>query len=106
MPDSSSPTAGPIWPQVFAAKAQQGTKYRFLFGDPDSEVVHQRCDEEGIGDGLAARIRLSMRYLGDLLDVPGVEMRQHRTILYNSLFRFDEDLLVNTHVLGGPLFRR
>jgi len=33
---------------------------------------------------------------------PGVEARQHGTTLYNSLFRFDDDILVNTHAYGVP----
>ena len=33
---------------------------------------------------------------------PGIEVRQHRTVLYNSLYRFDDEMLVNTHVVGSP----
>jgi hypothetical protein len=34
--------------------------------------------------------------------VPGLEIRQHTSILYNSLYRFDDQLLVNMHVYGAP----
>jgi hypothetical protein len=37
-----------------------------------------------------------------LLDVPRIEVRAHATTLYNSLYRFDQDLLVNTHAYGAP----
>jgi hypothetical protein len=30
------------------------------------------------------------------------EVRAHGTTLYNSLYRFDDDLLVNTHAYGAP----
>jgi hypothetical protein len=31
-----------------------------------------------------------------------VEVRFHATTLYNSIYRFDNDLLVNAHVYGAP----
>jgi hypothetical protein len=34
--------------------------------------------------------------------VPSIEVRAHGTTLYNSLYRFDQDLLVNTHAYGAP----
>jgi hypothetical protein len=34
--------------------------------------------------------------------VQGLEARKHDTTLYTSIFRFDEDLLANTHVYGAP----
>lgn len=37
-----------------------------------------------------------------LLRIPGVEIRQHNTVLYNSIYRFDDEMLVNTHVVGSP----
>lgn len=87
---------------TFVNKARQGTRTRMMFGDPDSQVVAQRGDEEGIGSDLAARIRLSLASLREAAGVPGVEIRQHSTILYNSIYRFDEDMLVNIHVYGAP----
>ena len=70
-------------------------------GDPDSDAVQRRGDEEGIGAGLAARIRISLSYLAPALDAAGVQARLHDTTLYASLYRFDDDLLVNTHVYGA-----
>lgn len=35
-----------------------------------------------------------------LLGIPGVEVRTHGTTLYNSLYRADDQLLVNAHVFG------
>ncbi|MEU1543486.1 hypothetical protein ABZ461_36365 [Actinacidiphila glaucinigra] len=75
---------------------------RILLGDPDSEAVRQRGDEEGIGGDLAARARITRRYLEPTMTTPGVEVRSHDTILYNSIYRFDDDVLVNPHVLGAP----
>lgn len=94
--------SNPDFVGTMVKKAQAGLQCRFLFGDPASAVVAARGDEEGIGDGLAARVRTSLRYLGPALSSEGIEVRLHDTILYNSLYRFDDDLLVNMHVHGTP----
>ncbi|MBW1598998.1 helix-turn-helix domain-containing protein [Streptomyces sp. JJ38] len=85
-----------------ADKAKAGAQIRVMLGDPESEMVRQRGDEEGIGDALAARAKISHHYMAAALGTPGVELRLHDTILYNSIYRFDDELLVNPHVLGAP----
>lgn len=92
----------PDLPNQLIEKAKGGAQVRILLGDPDSEMVHQRGEEEGIGDDLAARARITRRYLEPATTTPGVEIRLHDTILYNSIYRFDDDVLVNPHVLGAP----
>ena len=74
---------------------------RMLLGDPGSEAVARRGQEEGVGDSLAARIRLSMAFLAPVFDVTGIQLRMHETTLYNSIFRFDDDILVNLHTYGA-----
>jgi transcriptional regulator with XRE-family HTH domain len=82
-------------------KAENGTKVRLLLGDPVSTEVNQRSVEEGIGDGtVAAKVRNALAFYRPLDGVPGVEIRCHGTTLYNSIYRFDEEMLVNTHVYG------
>src|SRR4051794_3207957 len=88
-------------PALFRRKAQEGVGIRLLLGDPSSEAVARRGAEEGVGDAMAARIRMSMLYMQPAFDVSGVEVRFHGTTLYNSIFRFDSDLLVNMHVYGA-----
>ncbi|MGH3850150.1 MAG: DUF5919 domain-containing protein, partial [Pseudonocardiaceae bacterium] len=82
-------------------KAEDGTKIRLLLGDPGSRAVTRRSVEEGIGKGtMAAKVRdLLVRYR-PLDGIPGIEIRCHGTTLYNSIYRFDEEMLVNTHVYG------
>lgn len=88
-------------PTLLRAKAEEGVTIRLLFGNPDSEVVARRGAEEQVGAAMAARIRLSMSYMQPAFEVRGVEARVHETTLYNSIFRFDDDLLVNTHAYGA-----
>lgn len=92
----------PELPRLLTRKAAAGTAVRLLLGDPASEAVRRRGEEEGIGADLTARIRLSLSGLRPLLDGSGAAVRLHDTTLYCSTYRFDDDLFVNTHVLGAP----
>jgi len=87
---------------VIKAKAAGGVRVRILIGDPESEAVDLRGDEEGIGAGMAERVRIVLGHLAPALDAPGVELRQHSTTLYNSIYRSDGTMLANTHVYGSP----
>ncbi|MGW1176285.1 helix-turn-helix domain-containing protein [Kitasatospora sp. NPDC002543] len=87
---------------MLAQRAAAGVKVRLCFGDPQGHAVAIRGREEGIGDALAAKIGASLTYYRPLLGTPGCEIRLHDTTLYTSLFRYDDDLLVNPHVWGQP----
>jgi transcriptional regulator with XRE-family HTH domain len=87
-------------PALVRRKAEDGVQVRLLYGDPESDAIALRGAEEGIGDGLAARIRLVLVYMREAFEAPGVSVRLHGTALYNSLYRFDDDLLVNMHGYG------
>lgn len=92
----------PGFAETLVDKARQGVRVRLLFGDPEAPAVALRGEEEGIGDLLGARCRLSWGYLAPILRTPGLEARQHGTTLYNSIFRFDNTLLANAHTIGAP----
>jgi transcriptional regulator with XRE-family HTH domain len=88
-------------PALLQRKAEEGVAIRFLLGDPESEALARRGAEEQVGEAMAARVRLSMSYLQPAFGVPGIAVRLHGTTLYNSIFRFDDELLVNTHAYGA-----
>jgi hypothetical protein len=96
------PDGHPELAKVLIAKAEQGTAIRLALGDPDSEAVRLRGQEEHIGEGVAARIRLSLAYLDEAIRAPGVDLRLHATTLYNSIYRLDGAMLVNIHAYGFP----
>lgn len=83
-------------------KAHAGTRVRIVLGDPDGKHVWQRGTEEGIDAVMIARIRNALILYGPLADEPGVELRLHDTVLYNSIYRGDDELLVNTHAYRLP----
>src|SRR5689334_13175676 len=87
--------------QTLADKAAAGVTVRIAFGDPDSEAIDLRGREERLGKGtLGARIRYGLVPYSPLQGLPGIEFRFHTTTLYNSIFRFDEEMIVNNHVYG------
>ncbi|HEY8474307.1 MAG TPA: XRE family transcriptional regulator [Natronosporangium sp.] len=88
--------------RILRKKADAGVTVRILLGDPDCEHVAQRGADEGIDDAMAARIRNAIALYKPLRDIAGIEFRLHRTILYNSIFRADDQMLVNSHIYGFP----
>lgn len=92
-------------PQLIAAlreKAQSGARVEILLGDPESPEVSKRGAEEGIGDSMAGKVRNVLAFYQGLRDAPGVAVHFHCTTLYNSIYRFDNEMLVNAHVFGFP----
>ena len=51
---------------------------------------------------MPAKIRNALTLFGPLAEVDNVKIRLHKAVLYNSIYRADEDLLVNQHVYGTP----
>ena len=86
--------------KLFAERARAGVRVRLLLGDPDSPNVAERGAAEGIDETMAAKVRTSIVLFRKLLAQPGVELRLHGTVLYNSIYRADDQLLVNTHIYG------
>ena len=86
--------------RLFADRARAGVRVRLLLGDPDSRNVAERGEDEGIDEGMAAKVRNSIVLFRRLLAEPNVELRLHGTVLYNSIYRADDQVLVNTHIYG------
>jgi hypothetical protein len=82
-------------------KCEQGCKIRVAIADPESKFVADRdVEEDNTGLTLVARIRSTLKYFRPLLDCPGVEIRFQDSPLYNSVFRFDDQMLVTPHLYG------
>jgi hypothetical protein len=82
-------------------KAKTGVRIRIVLGMLRGVHVADRGCEEGIGDGMNARIRTAMVGFRPIVEAGG-ELRLHDTVLYNSIYRADDELLINTHIYGHP----
>ncbi|WBQ04342.1 XRE family transcriptional regulator [Kribbella sp. CA-293567] len=88
--------------RILRKKAKAGVRIRMALGDPEDEHIADRGEAEGIGDGLAFKIRNALVNFRRLRATDGIEFRLHRTALHNSIYVADDQVLVNTHVYGLP----
>jgi hypothetical protein len=51
---------------------------------------------------MATKIRNALTLYRPLCAVENIEIRLHRTVLYNSIYCTDDQLLVNQHAYGIP----
>jgi hypothetical protein len=92
-----------LWPDfcpLLQEKAAQGCRVQVLLGDPESEAVALRGREERFGHGIESRCRRALLHYAPLIGTDGVEIRQHGTTLYNSIYIGDDTMIVNAHRFG------
>jgi transcriptional regulator with XRE-family HTH domain len=85
---------------LFQEKALSGCKIRVALADPMCDAVRLRDEEENLGGTLPGRIRSSLSHFRSIRSLPGIEIRYHSTVLYNSLFRGDAEMFVTPHLYG------
>jgi transcriptional regulator with XRE-family HTH domain len=83
-------------------KCEQGCRIRIALADPDSEHVARRDEEEREAITLVARIQSSLDAFAPLLGCANADLRFQDAPLYNSVFRFDDEMLVTPHLYGTP----
>ncbi|MEU9414884.1 helix-turn-helix transcriptional regulator [Streptomyces sp. NPDC048272] len=90
----------PLFHDLLKRKVEGNAQVRILLGDPDCRAVEQRGVDEGhrIMDGKIRNALMNYRPL--FTSHPDIGFRLHDATLYNSLFRADDEMLVNTHVYG------
>ncbi|MCK2213344.1 XRE family transcriptional regulator [Actinomadura sp. ATCC 31491] len=89
--------------RLLISKAEAGVRVRLLLGDPKAPAVAARGVDEEIGpDVMATRIRSALALFQPLASTENAELRLHQTVLYNSIYRSDAELLVNSHAYGTP----
>ncbi len=96
------PEQNPRFVPTLVAKANSGAMVEVALGDPECPAVAQRGEEEGIGDAMAGKIRNTLAFYQELQGNENASVYFHQTILYNSIYRFDDEMLVNTHLYGIP----
>ena len=93
----------PEFTRTVRQKTRDGMKVRLLFGRPEAPEADKRSAEERLASGtVSSRISNALALIEPLGSVDGVELRYHDTTLYNSVFRFDDEMIVNMHAYGLP----
>jgi hypothetical protein len=100
----------PRWVKTLRTKAEAGARVEILLGKPESPHVAERGADEGIGDAMGSKIWNVLTYYDELrpkthpkkVKDSGAGVYFHATTLYNSIYRFDDEMLVNTHLFGTP----
>ena len=87
--------------RLLAEKGRAGVNIRIALGDPESSNVVQLSEEEG-GDTTPAKIRKALTLYRSVARVENAEIRLHQAVLYNSIYRADDQILVNQHSFGIP----
>jgi hypothetical protein len=91
---------------LLRGKAAAGCQVRIAMVDPASEQVAERDAEEGLNGGLVARVRTSIHFFAEgLADCDGIDLRTYAAPLYNSLFRFDDEMFVTPHLYATTGYR-
>jgi transcriptional regulator with XRE-family HTH domain len=86
--------------RILADKGRAGVNVRIALGDPDRINITERGEEEGVGDAVAGKTRNALMLYRSLCAVQNIEIRLHGTVLYNSIYRADDQIMVNQHTYG------
>jgi transcriptional regulator with XRE-family HTH domain len=83
-------------------KCERGCRVRMVLADPDCEQVRLRDEEEAEPITLVARIQTSLRAYEPLLACGNAEIRYQTAPLYNSVYRFDDEMFMTPHLYATP----
>lgn len=92
-------------PQLVATlreKCANGCIVRVTIADPESPHVIYRDKEEDQPITLVARIRSTIKHFTPLVGVDGFNVHYQDIPLYNSVYRFDDEMLVTPHLYATP----
>ncbi len=84
------------------AKCDTGLRVRAAIGDPEPAHVAYRDTEEQTPLTLGVRIQTTLDTWQPILRHPNFELRFQDVPLYNSVFRFDDEMLVTPHLYATP----
>ena len=91
---------------LLRGKAAADCQIRIALVDPVSRQLAERDAEERLDGGLVARVRTSLQYFREgLADCEGIELGLYAAPLYNSLFRFDDEMFVTPHLYATTGYR-
>jgi hypothetical protein len=83
-------------------KCASGCVVRAVIAHPDSPHVRTRDIEEDLALTLVVRIQTSLKYFAPLFECENFHLRYQDVPLYNSVFRFDNEMYVTPHLYATP----
>ena len=86
--------------QSLRDRLARSVRVRITLGSPSNS--EEQPAEEELGEDLKALVADSMQTLQPLLKLDGLEVRLHDEVLYQSIYRADDQILVNQHAHGVP----
>lgn len=87
---------------VLRDKCEQGCQIRLIVASQESENLRQREEEEHVAITLVARVQSSLAAFRPLLQDGCAQLRYQDAPLYNSIFRFDDEMFVTPHLYATP----
>jgi len=91
----------PDFGEILTNKKNTSCNIRILLGDPKSRNVCERSKEEKDEGSIASRIETVLSRLRRPKEMNNdIEIRLHDTPLYCSIYRFDDEMYVVTHLYG------
>jgi transcriptional regulator with XRE-family HTH domain len=87
--------------RLLAEKGRAGVNIKIALADPESSHAALRGGED-TGDAVPAKIRKALALYKSAAGPENVEIRLHQTVLYNSIYRADDQLIINQHAYGIP----
>jgi hypothetical protein len=83
-------------------KCESGCVVRAAIADPASPHVANRDAEEKQPITLVVRINSTLQHFAPLADCENFQLRYQDIPLYNSVFRFDDEMLMTPHLYATP----
>jgi hypothetical protein len=90
----AAPFVWELEPRMAEQLGELGVKARIALCDPDCAHTMERDGLEQLDGTLPGRIRNALTMLSRVGQVPGVQIGLHQVHLYNSIFRFDDHMIV------------
>lgn len=94
------PELFPDLPTLLKEKSMAACKIRIALVEPTCRNLLERDKEEQLGGTFPDRIRTTLYHFRDILNYSGIDIRHHTAPLYNSVFRFDNEMFVTPHLYG------
>jgi transcriptional regulator with XRE-family HTH domain len=93
------------FPHMIASKARAGVSVRICLAVPEHAAIAEPGNSDAANSTTVPGIRQILGRYQPLREVDGVQIRLHHAVLYNSIYRADDQLLISQRAFGIPPMR-